>query len=403
MPTITILTQYFYPEIAATGQLLTELAVGLKNRGCEVRIITGQPSYTGGGKLPKREVYEGVEIRRVWNTSLDKNKKTGRLLNYVTFVISATLATLFSKKTPLLIVSNPPFLPIIGAIMKTFRGQKYAFLVHDVYPDIAVKLGYLKDDSLISRIWKTMNRWVYGCADVVVVLGEHMEKKVRNYIDLPEKLRVIHNWADGDVIKPLRNSKNDFCKDLGLEDKLVVLYSGNIGLFHDLEAVIKAAKKLENEDIAFLFIGEGGKKETLKRMAEKLKLNNVLFLPYQSIEKLPYSLTCGDISIVSLEDGVEGLAVPSKLYAYLAAGSAIIGLVGRGSEVSDIIEEHRCGFRVEQRDVEGLVKAVTVLKDDRKLLDEMKANARRCFEENFEKEMAMNKYYRVIASLKGEI
>ena len=230
-----------------------------------------------------------------------------------------------------------------------------------------------------------------------------MEEKVKGYIDRPEKLRVIHNWADGDFIKPLRKSKNDFCKTLGLEDKLVVLYSGNIGLSHDLETVIKAAKKLENEDIAFLFIGEGGKKEKLKRMAEKLKLNNVLFLPYQSIENLPYSLTCGDISIVSLEDGVEGLAVPSKLYAYLAAGSAIIGVVGRGSEVSDIIKGHRCGFQIEQRDVVGLVKAVTILKEDRKLLDEMKANARRCFEENFEKEMAMVKYYRVIASLSEEI
>ncbi len=399
MPAITIVSQYFYPEVAATGQLLTELAVELKKRGCEVRVITGQPSYARRGKLPKKEVYKGVEIRRVWNTSLNKNRKIGRILNYITFVTSALLAVLFSRKTPLLIVSNPPFLPVIGAAMKTLRGQRYVFLVHDVYPEIAVKLGYLKEDSIISKLWRKTNKWVCGCADVVIVLGERMKERVRGYVGKQEKLRVIHNWADGNFIKPLKKSDNDFCKKLGLEDKLVVLYSGNIGLFHDLETVIKAAKKLENEDIVFLFIGEGGKKEKLKKMTEELELKNVLFLPYQPYEKLPYSLTCGDISIVSLERGVEGLAVPSKLYAYLAAGSAVIALVGQGSEVCDIIEEYKCGFRVEQGDVEGLVKAIAALKEDEKLLEEMKANARRCFEENFEKEMAVDKYYKVVAGV----
>lgn len=399
-PEITILSQYFYPEVASTGQLMTELALGLKERGCDVHIITGQPPYYKKEKLLAEEDYRGVSIRRVWCTGLDKNKKIGRVMNSMAFFISSFLTVSFSRKVPLLIVSNPPFLPLIGTLLKTIRGQKYIFLVHDVYPEIAVKLGYLSDRELMTRIWDWVNKAIYARADFIVVLGEYMEKEVRKKLKDSGKTQVIHNWADKDFIKPIKKEENSFCEKYGLKKKMVVLYSGNIGLSQDLETVILAANELkDNTDIVFVFIGEGGKKAKLIKMAEDFKLDNVLFLSYQPQENLPLSLACGDIAVVSLEKGIEGLAVPSKLYTSLAAGQAIVGLVGEKSEIADVIKKYSCGFRVDQGDVEGLIEFLERLYDDQKLLNEMKSNARKCFEENFEKAMAIDKYFEIVREI----
>jgi glycosyltransferase involved in cell wall biosynthesis len=400
-PKITILSQYFYPEVASTGQLMTELALGLKERGCDVRIVTGQPSYIKGvDKLQGKEIYQGVEIKRTWNTRFDKNKKVGRILNLCSFFISTFVFLLFTKeKRPLLIVSVPPFAGVLGVLLKFIRGQKYAFIVYDVYPDIAVELGYLKRDGIITRFWEKLNKLVYGWADIVVVLGETMKEKINKYTDI-SKVEIIHNWADKDFIIPLKKEDNWFCKKYGL-DGFVVMYSGNIGLFHDLETIIYAAKELEKEKIKFLIIGEGGKKEKLRQIAQELRLSNILFLPYQPREVLPHSLTAGDVSIVSLEKGLEGLAVPCKLYTSLAAGQAIIALVGEDSDVAEIIKKHECGIRVEEGDVKGFVNAVKTLMKDEELLNRMKANARRCFEENFDRQKALDKYYSVVLKLNG--
>jgi glycosyltransferase involved in cell wall biosynthesis len=262
---------------------------------------------------------------------------------------------------------------------------------------MAVKLGYLSEKGLIAKIWERVNRAIYSRADFIAVLGEYMEKEVRKKLKDPGKIRVIHNWADKDFIKPIKKEENWFCEKYGLEKRLVVLYSGNIGLFHDLETVILAANRVKDKrDIVFVFIGEGGKKAKLMKMVEDLKLNNVLFLSYQPKENLPLSLTSGDISVVSLEKGIEGLAVPSKLYTSLAAGQAILGLVGEKSEIADVIKKYNCGFRVDQGDVEGLIKILERLYNDQKLLNEMKSNARKCFEENFDKAMAIDKYFEIV-------
>lgn len=408
-PKITILSQYFYPEVASTGQLMTELALGLKERGCDVHIITGQPSYYKKEKLPAEEDYRGVSIRRVWCAGLDKNKKIGRAMNSIAFFISSFFAVSFSRKVPLLIVSNPPFLPLIGTLLKTIRGQKYIFLVHDVYPEIAVKLGYLSENGLVTKMWERINRAIYSKADFIIVLGEYMEKEVRKKLKDSGKTQVIHNWADGKYFVPFNKEDNEFCKEYDLVDKLVILYAGNMGLFHDLETIIMTANKLKNDKtIKFVFIGGGGKKQKLMNIARELDLKNILFFPYMASRhptsnnknsEHPYPLLCGDISVVSLEKGIGGLAVPNKLYTSLAAGQAILGLVGEKSEIADVIKKYNCGFRVDQGNVEGLVKILERLYDDQKLLNEMKGNARKCFEENFEKAMAIDRYFGIVREI----
>ena len=180
----------------------------------------------------------------------------------------------------------------------------------------------------------------------------------------------------------------------------MVLYSGNLGQAHDLESLVEAADQLRDlQELVFLFIGEGAKKEKLVSMVREKGLVNVVFLPPVPYEELRFSLPAGDIGVVTLERGVEGLCEPSKLYAYLAAGLAILALVGRSSEVARIIEMHKCGFRVDQNDVKGVVEVLRRWMVNREEMEEMKHRARKCFEQHYDKRIAIGKYLELLRTL----
>lgn len=399
---VIFLTQYFYPDITATGQLLTELAIDLVKFGFDITVYTGQPIYATKEKMPKKEVYHGVKIIRVTTTRFDKNTRLGKVFNSLSFVILIFIKLFFTRNdAPLLIVSNPPFLPFIGWTLKKIKKQKYSFLVHDIYPDIAVKLGYISSNGIITRIWNKINNLIFANADQVICLGRDMkdivEAKMNN---LDHDIRIIPNWADAKEIKPLNKKDNWFIKEYNLENKFVVLYSGNHGLFHDLETIIEAAAILRNnKDILFLFIGNGGKKEKLIKMVEEKGLDNVKFLPYQPKANIPYSLTSADVSLVTLEKGVEGLAVPSKFYSALAIGKPIITLMDEKGEVARVIKEFNCGFNLTQGDTEGLANIILKLYKEPELVDELGRNARQCFEKNFTREKIAREYYDALSSL----
>jgi glycosyltransferase involved in cell wall biosynthesis len=357
---VTLVTIHFHPDYSATGQLLTELAVGLEGMGCRVSVFTARPTYANR-PVSRFEVHEGVEIHRVVSTHLDKNSHIGRVLNAGTYFVAVLGALLWRRhRGPLLIVSSPPFLGLAGYLLRMIRGQPYVYLVHDVFPDAAVTLGYLKAGGWVSRIWDQVNRLVLTHASRIVVLGEGTKTVIarKGGDGVADRIRVIHNWADEAFIRPLPKSENPFVREHGLEGKFVVLYSGNIGLPQDLETVIGAAEQLRDRDMVFLFIGEGGKKKKLQAMVQERELENVRFLPYQPREVLPYSTTCADVSLVALERGVEGLSMPSKLYTIMASGRPVVALVEKGLEISRILAEGRCGRIVEPYDVDELARVL---------------------------------------------
>jgi len=271
----------------------------------------------------------------------------------------------------------------------------FVFLVHDVYPDIAVKLGIIAPRSLAERVWRATYRRIYRAAARIVVLGPRMRDVIRRSLAPNDysKCAIIPNWADGDTIVPRDRGDNPLRLELGLVDKLVVLYSGNMGPAHDMETVLDAAEQLRHvPDLRFLLIGAGGQWDRVSAMVRERELANVTMLPYQPQEVLPYSLTCGDISLVTLREGMEGLLVPSKVYSSLAAGLAILAVMGPDSEIGDIVKEYDCGYRVTQGDVDGLVRAITQMHDDPALLSNMKKRARSCFEGNYTRGMSIGKY-----------
>jgi glycosyltransferase involved in cell wall biosynthesis len=295
----------------------------------------------------------------------------------------------------ILVVTNPPILPFVPYLLSFLRKQKYVCLIHDVYPDIAVRLGYLRKKGVFYWLWERMNRKMMHGAAAVIVLGRDMEEKIREKMDRSEwgKIRMIPNWSDEDAVRPIEKGENPFLQEIGLSPStFIVQYSGNMGLSHGMETIIEAASRLQDIPVRFLFIGGGGKREKIGKMVAEFGLENVLFLPYQPKEKLQYSLSCSDVSLVSLDEGVEGLSVPSKYYGILASGRPVIALMAERSEVAMSIRESGCGYVVPPGNPDALAERIRYLFDHPDAVREMGKKARQSLERNYSRRVVAEQY-----------
>lgn len=399
---IRILSQYFYPDVASTGQLLTELSLGLKHNDVSVSVITAKPSYAGKLNASKKEIFNSIHIRRVRTTRLNKNTKIGQVFNSISYFVRSFVYLLLSlDKTPLLLVSNPPFLPFLGYLIYKLRGIGYIILVHDVFPEKAIKLDYVSQKGFIVWLWTIIDKKSLKKASKIIAISETMKefllRKFSKYGFInKDNIIVIHNWADSNFIKPIEEENNIFIKENSLNGKFIVQYSGNIGASYELEILIEAARKMQDPQLLFLIIGDGVKKEKLCRMVKEYSLNNVVFIPYQKKSMLPYSLTASSVSIVTYEKAMEGMLMPSKLYTTLASGKAVISFCDEESEVGKIIRDAECGFAVGHSDLNKLIEKIYFLKSNPEFRCKMGINARKFFEKNFTLDHSLNKYIQVI-------
>ena len=364
-----------------SGKLFRELAEDLAQKFSPSIMFTGQADSLKAKKCENLKIIPAPKYKRT-STIL-------RLLTWLQYYLYVIIRTLFFPRTSLLfLVSNPPFLGLLGLTFKLLRRQKYVILVYDIYPDVLIKFGKLKPKGLITRIWRSMNRVVYQNAEAIFTIGEYMAKNVKNACDSSKtaagKVISIQNWADVDWIKPVNKTDNPFAIEHNQTDKLTVLYSGNLGATHDIETLLEAALGLKNDpSIHFMFIGEGAKWPVVIDFQNQYKLNNLTILPFQPENTLPYSLPTGDIAVISLDKGSEGLMVPSKTYPAMAAGSALIGLCVKECEVAGIISQHNCGVLIAPGDVDSLVATIKNLSNDKTNLRQMQKNCRQAAVEHY--------------------
>ena len=403
-----LVTEYFHPDTASTGQLITDLAVGLRDRGLDLRVLTSQPNYHSGenGKQPWSTTHKGVPVKRIRPPQLRQSSLSRRLFNWGVFTAWMFVVLLLSrteKEREVVFVSNPPFLPVALWLVCRFRGWDFTYIVHDLYPDQPVELDYIEENGIIDRVWRVLNRRAFLAAKHVVALGPVMKDRIsRNagpkFDD--SKVEIIHNWEDEEFIQPMDKEENWFSQEHGLVDQFTVLYSGNIGDFHDLETLVEAAAEFEDNDVRFLIIGEGDNKSTIVSLAEQLgvKGDTVRFLPYQPWDDLPYSLTSADVSVVTVKEGFEGVCVSSKLYTAMAAGEPVLTIAQPDDDESRIIDQFDAGIHVSQGDVSGIVEAIETWRMNPNLKQNQGENARRAFEENFTTDASIDEYYDMLTA-----
>lgn len=366
---LTLVSQFFPPDFAATGQLLDDLTTRFAARGLQVLVLSGMPAYAFNRSDAKRVEFQPNRcIRRTRANRFWPQRIRGRAINGILFCLRITVRLLrYSRRGDLILyTTEPPYLPLLGWLLHRLTRTPYLVLIYDLYPDVLVELGVLPASHRLVRLWRQFNRWVFADAQQLIVLAEPMADRVRNHAPAAAaKLTVIPSWADPAQIHPCSKTENWFATKHQLVDRFVVLYSGNQGRCHDLVTVMAAALLLRQQpDVLFLFIGKGPQHQRLLELVHDWGLGNCRFLPYQELSVLPYSLAAADLALVTLGIEAEGLVAPSKLYGHLAAGTPIAAITPASSYLRQLVEEESCGRWFANGDAQGLADWILELKAD---------------------------------------
>jgi len=391
-----LISELYYPEETSTGYYITRIAEGLAD-DFDVKVLSGQPNYSARGTIaPKHEVHKGVEIFRVKGTRLDKNVIVFRLINMMSLSITVLMKAVFSirRGDRVMVVTNPPTMPFIAAFASLLRGATYTLLIHDNYPEILFAVNKLKKGSFIANILSFFNRWLYKYAAKIIVVGRDMNELIARKtarLDIP--IVTISNWAELEAVAPAPKLDNPLLMHLGITDKFVFLYAGNMGHPNDLESIVSCAESLASESrIHFLFLGTGVKRPWLEKQVRLRSLKNLTVLEPRPRSEQRVFLNACDVALVSLVDKMLGVSMPSRTYNIMAAGKPILALAESGSEVARVIEEENIGWVVPPGNPLALLSAVRSAFDERDNLHKMGARARRSAETKYSLETAIEKY-----------
>lgn len=397
---LKIITHYYPPDFAATGQFVQELASRLGSQQIAVSVFTSQPAYAYNcKKAPKRERTDALFVRRSKATRLWSQRIRGKALQGLVFYLRAIAHLLRAthRTDILLLTTAPAFLPTLGYLFNRCFGLPYICLLYDIYPDIAIQLAVIPSNHWLSKIWDKLNCLTWRNAQSIIVLSSTMKEHILTKCpDLAPQIHVIHNWVDPQQIVPLPKPDNWFALQHRLVNRFTVLYSGNLGRCHDFETIKDAIEYLRDQPILFLFIGGGDQYQPLKDWTQQLKLINVKFLPYQDRDVLPYSLTAADLSLVSIRDGMEGLVAPSKLYCALAAGRPVAAICNKRAYLHRLISYAQCGAGFSNGDGIGLAHFIDYLWRSPRAATQMGHAARKCFLDNFTVDDIAQRYATVI-------
>ena len=298
-----------------------------------------------------------------------------------------------------LLTTAPPFLPIAGYLANLLFGLPYICLIYDLYPDIAVELKVISRRHWLTQLWNWLNQKVWQRAQQVIVLSSTMKARVQSQCPkIADKITVIHNWADPDWIVPIPKENNWFAHQHDLVNTFTVLYSGNMGRCHDMKTILEAARQLQKEPIKFVFIGNGAQLADCIEQVSDWGLDNCQFLPYQDKQTIPYSLTACDLSLVSINPGMEGLVAPSKLYGILASGRSVAVICEAHSYLRKLVSDAKCGATFNNGDGKSLAKFIRLLASDRELSKQMGDSGRNYLQTNFTPEIIAHQYLKVISN-----
>jgi glycosyltransferase involved in cell wall biosynthesis len=395
-PSLLVLNQYYWPGVEATAQLLTELCEALAE-DLEVKVVTGV--LHGHEDEPRRAVHNGVEIVRVPSTSFERSKLVARASNYASYLGSALLhGVRGARPDVVLCMTDPPIVADIALLVARRYRAPLVVISQDVFPEIAVQLKRLENRALMSLLRGLVGLYLRR-ADRIVAIGETMRTRLEEKGARPERLRVIPNWVDTKRLGPL-DKANAWAKNSGLDERFVVMHSGNVGHAQDLDSLVRAATFLRDlDDLRIMIIGTGARHAELVSLAERLEVDEVQFLYYQSRGVLPQSLSSADVHVVGLAPGLAGYVVPSRLYGILAVARPVIVAADRESETAQVVERVGCGIVVPPARPELLARAIRDAHEGVYDLGAMGARGREWVEREADRSVAVRRYRDLLLEL----
>jgi glycosyltransferase involved in cell wall biosynthesis len=398
-PRICFVNRFFYPDVAATSQLLADLAFDVAEHRHNVKVITSRQRYEdSAARLPPREFVGGLEIIRVWTPRFGRARLLGRALDYVGFYAAAG-AALFKntrRRDVIVAMTDPPLISVVAAFIAQVRGARLINWVQDVFPEVAAALG-VRGSALLVPMLRVLRNRAARNAETNVALGRTMARRLTEQGTPAQSVVIVHNWADGKSIRPIPHQQNALRAAWRLQEKFVVGYSGNMGRAHEFETLLQIASLLRSDaQFLFLFIGDGAKRTWIERETKLRGLNNVTFKPYQARDMLAQSLSVADIHVISLHPSLEGLIVPSKFYGVAAAGRPVLYVGDANGEIGSIIRSADCGSCVGVGEAGPAAEFLRALIGDPARVEQLGRNARRIFDERYDKRFALASWHRVI-------
>jgi len=396
---LLVFNQYYWPGVEATAHLLSELCAALAS-DFEITVVTGK--LQGQPDHVSREEHEGVEVVRVPSTAFDRSSLPLRALNYATYLLGS-LRTGLTAAPPdvVLCMTDPPVIADVALVVARRFHAPLVVVSQDVFPEIAIELRRL-ENKLVIEVLRGLIRLYLQRADRVVAIGETMRRRLEDKGANPERLRVIPNWVDSTALTPQPHA-NEWSREQELEGRFVVMHSGNVGFAQNLDALVRATTFLRDLDrLTVAVVGEGSRRAELVALAELLETDAVRFLPYQPRSALSESLSAASIHVVGLARGLSGYVVPSRLYGILSVGRPVIVAADRDSETAQLVERVECGVVVPPGRPELLAAAIRKAYEGELPLEEMGKRAREYVTEEADREVAVDRYRRLLAELQAE-
>lgn len=377
--TLLLLNQFFPPDPAPTGQLLAGLARHLAAEGHDLTVICA------GTRYAEPDPSEPPPPVRILRTPALPFARTGpaRLLSYASFYLGALWWGLRTPKPGLVLtLTTPPLLSLLGTLLKKLRGARHVIWEMDLYPDVAIDLGLLRPRSLLTRALAALADYSRRHADAIIVLGPCMKERLLTHPIPASTIHIAENWADGALISPQPLAANRF----------LILYSGNLGLAHNLDTISAAMLALKDDPLfRFIFAGAGPRRKPLEDFCRDRALPNVAFLPYQPRHRLSDHLAACHLGLVTQHPNTLGSVVPSKIYALMAAARPVLFIGPRAATPARIIQRFRCGWQIDPGDANSLISLLHLLASDPALLRDAGHRARQAFLEHYDLPIGVNR------------
>lgn len=400
---ITLITEYFPPEIGAGSTRAYENSINWLKRGAQVTVVTGFPDYPDG-KIPEkyhgykflRENIDGINVIRTFTITAPNKGYFKRIISFISFLFSSSIQGAYSLgKQDIIIATSPPFLVgVSGYIVSMIKKLPLIFEVRDIWPESIIQLGLIKNKFIIKFLELIEAKLYKHSRRIVSVTDSYVDIISKKGIP-SSKISVIKNGVNIDFFSPMSKDIN-LLEKLGCTDKLVISYIGTIGLSHSLDRILLVAQTLSHvEDICFLFVGDGAEKENLVTQANQLKINNVKFVPPVPKEKLISYYSISDILLVPLKNiPLFRNVIPSKIFEIMAMQKPMILSVD--GEARKIVEEAGAGFFVQPESVKALTDVIIKLKREPQLRAQLGANGRKYVKDKFDREKLAAEYLKII-------
>jgi colanic acid biosynthesis glycosyl transferase WcaI len=394
-PRILVLNQYYWPGVEATAHLLSELCSALADE-FEITVVTGMVADSAE---PGRTVRDGVQIVRVQSTAYDRSRLSLRAVNYLTYLgLSLWEGLKVERPDIVLCMTDPPVIADLALVLARRFRAPLVVVSQDVFPEVAVALKRLDNPALVG-VLRGATRAYLERADRVVAIGDTMRDRLEEKGAASERIVVIPNWVDTSDLEPQPRA-NEWAREHGLDDKFVVMHSGNSGHAQDLDSLIRAATFLRDlENLRIVLIGGGARRDELKELAKVLETDQIVFMGYQPREVLADSLSAADVHVVGLAPGLAGYVVPSRLYGVLAVGRPVIAAAEADSETAKVVGDVGAGVVVPPGRPERLAAAIRSAHDGELELEAMGQRGREWVTREADRRVAVDRYRELLRSL----